>query len=194
MMSNWRAKLRRAQKRPALPQLVHTFTVQKPFCSPARSVIMSALQPYGVPVLALTESVSKISIKDYAKLAKIELRTFENLKYGPGAVVFLPLAMEARVTVPAQQAQWAEYLLERTMRLAVTGGRINKDNRRWADQHGGNMPTPWDAQEGKAYARQQERLHRPGQGEAWIESSCKEGNDVWQAVMKAANEAKKKNR
>lgn len=188
----WRSKARQGAKRStgkakAKPQGAHTFVVQKPFCSPARDGIYTALESYGVPILKYSERNSMISLSSYTKMAHIELRTFENLKYGPAAILYLPKAIEARVTVPAAQAEWAEYLIERTMRFAVVGGRIEKRNREWADQHGGKMPAPWDARASIASARQRSGgIAPPPDGEPWIETSCKSGRAVWDAVMDAA--------
>ena len=93
-------------------------------------------------------------------MAKIELKRMENLRYGPAALMWLPLAMQATVTVKKSQAEWAEYLLERTKRMCVVGGRINSKNRDWANHHNGQMPRPW------------------------IEKSCSEGNEIWSQVSK----------
>lgn len=139
----------------------HTFTVQKPFCCHAPPLIKEALEPYGVKILALNDIGSvKVSITNYAQMAKIELKRMENLRYGPAALMWLPLAMQATVTVKKSQAEWAEYLLERTKRMCVVGGRINSKNRDWANHHNGQMPRPW------------------------IEKSCSEGNEIWSQVSK----------
>lgn len=138
---------------------VHTFTVQKPFCCPASPLIMQALEPYGVKIVAMGQDRRvNISTANYAQLAKIELKRMENLKYGPIAVVWLPLAIECDVTVRESQAEWAEYLIERSKRMCVIKGRINKQNRDWANRHDGEMPKPW------------------------LETSCSEGKNVWGQV------------
>ena len=138
---------------------VHTFTVQKPFCCGPRQLIIQALQPYGVKIVSLghDERVN-ISIKDYAQLAKIELKRMENLRYGPMAVMWLPMAMQCTVTVRKSQAEWAEYLIERSKRMCVVKGGINSKNRDWANRHDGQMPRPW------------------------VEKSCSEGNSIWKQV------------
>jgi len=98
-------------------QGTHNFTVQKAYCTPARAVILQALNTYGVPVS---------NYKEYVKGGTIR-----------------PIAQEATFSVPKQQAVWAEYLMERTRRLAVVGGRIDGRNREWAGRYDGRMPVPW---------------------------------------------------
>lgn len=137
----------------------HTFTVQKPFCCEPRQLVMQALEPYGVKIISLGEDHQvNISVKDYAQLAKIELKRMENLRYGPMAVMFLPMAMACDVTVRKSQAEWAEYLIERSKRMCVVKGGINSKNRDWANRHDGQMPRPW------------------------VEKSCSEGNGIWSQV------------
>lgn len=137
---------------------LHKLSVQKPFCSPAKYEVLQALEPYGIKVHRCIDVPAMVSVKDFARLMKVELREFENLRYGPMAITLLPMACQANVWVSEAQANWAEYLIERTQRLAVVGGSMNGNNRRWADQHDGKMPRPW------------------------VEKSCKEGQDIWQQV------------
>lgn len=172
------------------PSGYHTFTVQKPFCAPCRDFVYTALEPYGIPVFNYSEKATGLSIKDAAKLWKIELRTFENLKYGPGAATFLPFAQQATFSVPKAQASWAEYLIESTGRLCVTGGRIDAKNRKWGDRRLGKMPTPWDKRAGVQYA--QSRIQPPENGKPWIESSCSAGKKLWQEVNIRVKKARSK--
>lgn len=144
---------------------VHTFTVQKPFCCGPRQLVMQALEPYGVKILSLgPDERVNISVTNYAQLAKIELKRMENLRYGPMAVMWLPMAMQCTVTVKKSQAEWAEYLIERSKRMCVVGGRINSKNRDWANAHDGQMPRPW------------------------VEKSCSEGNSLWSQVSSIKQE------
>jgi hypothetical protein len=153
--TGWRKSIRKPKKAstgrrrgPARTDLgVHEFVVEKPYCSPARGVILAALSPYAVPVSNFSEGV----------------------KMGNVGGKPVPLTQEARFTVPAQQAEWAEYLLERTGQLAITHGRVNARNRGWASKYGGEMPPAWC----------------PKQGEAAIEPGCKEGHAAWQAALQA---------
>lgn len=138
---------------------VHTFTVQKPFCCGPRQLIIQALEPYGVKIVSLgPDEQVNISIKDYAQLVRIEAKRMENLRYGPMIVMCLPLAMQCTVTVKKAQAEWAEYLIERSKRMCVVKGGINSKNRDWANRHDGQMPRPW------------------------VEKSCSEGNSIWRQV------------
>lgn len=147
-----------------------TITVAKPYCSPARSIITGALEPYGVKIHGIRERVIKVSLSDFARRMKIELKTFENLKFGPGAPFFLPMAVHAKVTVNAGAAAWAEYLLLRTGKLYVPGQYVDPRNQAWAEKHGGTMPPAW------------------GEGKPWLEASCKEGVDVWQPIKEATKQ------
>lgn len=153
-----------------------TITVAKPYCSPARSIITGALQPYSVKIHAIEEHTKLISIRDFARRMKVELRTFENLKYGLAAPAYLPMCIIANVTVNEAAAAWAEYLLLRTGLLYVPGRYVDPRNEAWAARHGGQMPPAW------------------GKGQPWIERTCSEGMKQWAAVKEAAKRepAKKK--
>ena len=155
---------------------MHTLTVQKPFCAPCRDRLMTAFyladaphqtngdKRYGVPLYNLRERVQTVSVKDAAKLWKIELKDRENLKYGPMALAFMPMAWQATFEVPKQQAKWAEYLCER-IGLAVVSGSVDGTARRNADKHGFKPPPRWD---GKS---------------PLIETTCSEGVELWQALQ-----------
>lgn len=170
--------------------------VIKPYCAPVRSKLYNCLEPYGIPIVDFIERPSVTSIRDYAAKSRIELRTFENLKFGPLAPMYLPLHYEATFKVPAAQAAWAEYLIESTKRLHVAAShRINKKNRAWGNRRSG-MPTPWNAKEGRDYARagaENARRGAPPDGKAWIEDDCTEGNDIWKQVQEIRKKESKKN-
>lgn len=137
---------------------VHTFTVQKPYCCPAAPLIRRALETYGVKIINLgADSNVMLDPRDFLTQAKMRS---PNEPWATGLIgtAMLPLAVQCKVTVRKSQAEWAEYLLERTKRLYVIGGRINSKNRDWADRHNGKMPRPW------------------------IEKSCSEGNGIWSQV------------
>lgn len=141
-----------------------TLTVAKPYCMPARSIILSALNPYKVKIFRLSESTYRISLSDWARRMEIERKTYENLKYGSAAVMWLPTAIVAKVTVRRKAAAWAEYLMLRTGQLYVRGKYFEPRNAEWAKRHGGKMPPRWD------------------DGEPWIEKSCSQGMKVWGTV------------
>lgn len=146
-----------------------TLHIAKPYCMPSRPIITSALQPYGVQIHSVYEEVHKLSVHDFLRRMKIEIRNWENLKFGPAAPLFLPSAWHAKVVVNEAAASWAEYLLLRTGKLYVPGKYQNPRNQAWATQHGGKMPPAW--KDGKA---------------PWIEVSCKDGVEAWQQVKDAA--------
>lgn len=150
-----------------------TIAVAKPYCFPARNIITGALQPYGVKVHAIREEVIRVSLLDFARRMRVELRTWDNLRYGPAALVFLPMAIHARVTVNEPAAAWAEYLLLRTGKLYVPGAYVDPRNAAWAARHGGRMPPQWN------------------EGKPWIEASCKEGISAWQPVKATASKRPK---
>lgn len=154
------------------PYRPHRITVQKPFCTPCRERVLTVLydgrypdgdKKYGVPFFNYRETVTTASLKDAAKLLKIEFRDNENFAKG----YLLPMASQASFDVPKQQANWAEYLLERAG-LAVVRGGVNRRNRRNADKYNRKLPPRWDGT-------------RP-----WIERGCKEGLDQWSEFVKQA--------
>lgn len=153
-----------------------TLTVAKPYCMPARPIIEKALKRYGVKIFDIKEHVEKISLVDFARRMEIELKTFENLKFGPAAPMFLPMAVVAKVRVRRKAAAWAEYLMLRTGRLYVPGKYFEPKNHEWAKKHNGIMPPAW--QEGKP----------------WIENSCDKGLAQWEPVKQAAREAERQQR
>jgi len=101
------------------PQGTHTFIVHKPCCTPARDTIYTALEPRGVEIVRYRETM--VYAGDPPK----------------------PSAQEARVVVRASQANWVEYLMERTRRLHIVDGRIDVRNAEWAAKYQGKLPTPW---------------------------------------------------
>lgn len=150
-----------------------TLHIAKPYCMPSRPIIMKALQPYGVKVYSVHEQVHKISLHDFMRRMRVEVRNWENLKFGPAALMWLPGAWHAEVVVNEAAAAWAEYLLLRTGKLYVPGAYQNPRNQQWAAQHGGQMPPAW------------------GKGQPWIERTCSEGMQQWAAVKEAAKKKKK---
>lgn len=136
---------RRSGQRPT-PNVerLHRIVTHKPYCAPSRQIITGALGNHGVRFYNFSEEVLTSTGTDFARRMKIEAKQRENLKYGPWAAAYLPMAWEATFYVSKDQASWAEYLLERTQRLMVVDGRVDKRNRSWADRHDGVMPTPWD--------------------------------------------------
>lgn len=158
-----------ARRQPKKQAGTTTLTFAKPYCMPSRPIIMKALQPYGVKVYSVHEQVHKISLHDFMRRMRVEVRNWENLKFGPAALMWLPAAWHAEVVVNEAAAAWAEYLLLRTGKLYVPGAYQNPRNEAWAARHGGQMPPAW--KDGKA---------------PWIEKSCNEGVKQWQAVYGAA--------
>ncbi|MGE3487943.1 MAG: hypothetical protein AB7L09_24750 [Nitrospira sp.] len=144
-----------------------TLHIAKPYCMPSRPIITKALQPYGVKVWGIHEQVHKISLRDCLRRMRVELRTFDNLKFGPAGVIWLPAAWHAEVVVNEAAAAWAEYLLLRTGKLYVPGAYQNPRNQQWAAQHGGKMPPAW--KDGKA---------------PWIETNCGDGMDAWRELKR----------
>ena len=156
---------------------MHTLTVQKPFCAPCRDRLLTAFymadaehwtggdKRYGVPIYNLREYPMLVSVKDAAKLWKIEQRDMENLKFGAAAIVFMPMAWQATFEVPAQQAKWAQYLCER-IGLAVVSGGLDTNARRNADKYNFKPPPRWDGRE------------------VQIETTCSEGVELWQALQR----------
>ena len=173
---------------------LHEFVVQKPYCAPCRKRVFTALNPYGIPVFRYEEWEDTISIMDAAAIWKIELKTFENLKYGPAGIGFLPMAQAARFNVPANRARWAYYLLRSSGLLAVVKG----DKREWqSDSAADHLPTAWDKTAGIKAAVNLEfsPLVPPGAGKAWIESGCDSANELWKQIQQIKDsEVKRRNK
>ena len=100
----------------------------KGYCTPARDHILTALQPYGVRVLGISESI-----------------VYSGLQ---------PQAINASVWIGRSQAQWAEYLLLRTQTFKLRGRLINRRNQEWAHRHDRRMPTPWSSKPAKPWIEQ----------------------------------------
>lgn len=151
-------------------QDTRTLTIAKPYCMPARGIVTKALQPYGVKIYSYHEEVQKLELRGFLRRMGVEIRKWENLKFGPGAIMWLPQAWVAQVEVSEKQAAWAEYLMLRTGRLYVPGRYVNKRNADWAARHGGHMPPAW-------------KDKKP-----WIEGGCKDGAAAWQPIKEATKE------
>lgn len=176
---------------------LHTFVVEKPFCCPPDEIVTAALHPIGVPVFNLTSWVEQQSLKHFAERMKIEMRTFENLQYGPFAPGFLPMAFRAKFQVPKSRANQAEYWLWRTRRVIVVGGEVNPRNRVSAVRHNGKMPRASDPSKGQAYARALQAYAstsptQPTLQAPMLESSCKQAQELWNQVNRMAQGAKPK--
>jgi len=140
--------------------------IAKPFCLPARGIIEPLFRKYGVKLYDIKEKTLMISPLDFARRMKVELRRWENLRYGPAALMWLPMALHATVTVKTSQARWAEYLMIRTGKLYVPGKYFDRRNQAWAEKHGGVLPPAW------------------GDKKPWIETKCKEGVEKWSYLKK----------
>ena len=178
---------RRPRKNYAESEL-HTFVVEKPFCCPPDDIVYAALHPIGIPVFELKSWVEKQSLKNFAERMKIEMKTFENLQYGPFSPGFLPMAFRASFKVPKTRANQAEYWLWRTRRVIVVVGEVNQRNRVSAIAHNGKMPRASDPNSGQAYALYLQG--KPTEQEPMMESSCKQAQELWNQVNKMAQGAK----
>lgn len=179
------------------PSDLHTFVVEKPFCCPADEIVAAALHPIGIPVLNLKSWIENQALSTFAERMKIEVRTFENLKYGPMAPGFLPMAIRASFSVPKSRANQAEYWLWRTRRLIVIDGEINPRNKVAAIKHNGKMPRASDPSKGLAYARALQAYasgsaEKPTMQAPMLESSCKQAQELWAQVHALAKKKKKK--
>lgn len=121
-----------------------TITVAKPYCTPARDGVMTALNSYGVVIHDFSESTESHKI-----LGKL-----------------VPMLQVAEVTVSAQAASWAEYLLLRSGKFRIYGKYQDKRNEAWASRHGGQMPPAWE------------------KGKPYIESGCAAGKEAWRNAKK----------
>lgn len=189
MIPDWRSSGR--ARRPERPQPKRMYTeivVQKPYCAPARGKILTALQPRGVIVgpQDIREQVVLTSVKTLLQRFKIELKTWENLKYGGpiGLAMFMPKAVQATVKVRTTQAAWAEYLLAASGHFTIEKG-VDRKQREAGYRRNGDMPTPWDGAETRAYVKQQRQDDTP-----LIDADCREGNALWSQFLDAVETAK----
>lgn len=139
-----------------------TITVSKPYCSPARNIITSTFDRYGVKIFDLKEKVEGVGLHQIIQQRNLDPSTFDN-----DMPKVLPVAQVARVTVSEKQAVWAEYLLLRTGKLSIVGQYQNRRNEQWAKQHRGRMPPAWQ------------------DGQPWIERSCSDGMAAWQPLTRS---------
>lgn len=153
-------------------QGMHEFTVQKPYCSPARGVILAALENYGPSVHDYQEYTREASLGHMFDLAKIP--GDDGLADALNRMT-VPMVQEAKFKVPRQIAGWAEYLMWSSGNLVVVGGVVDPKNRERGLRRRGRMPTPW----------------YPRPGEAAIEPGCKEGHAAWQRAAALIEQAKK---
>lgn len=142
-----------------------TLTVAKPYCSPARHIITGTLDQYGVRIYGYSEQVRTLSPAQALKNLRVKASVMES---ATRIMDPLPTAQVAQVTVSANAAAWAEYLLLRTGKLYCPNGYVARRNAEWAKRHGGQMPPAWK------------------DGKPWIERSCKEGMRAWEPLRKAA--------
>lgn len=98
--------------------------VAAPMCTPARTHVRNALQPYGVKHSIAGEYLGSYNGQFVQGLNDAYL-------------------MVAEVWVNDQAAKWAEYLLLRSGKLQLVSKPLDKRNLKWALQWGGAMPRPW---------------------------------------------------
>ena len=94
-----------------------TIIVAKPYCQPARGIIESIFEKYGVKLHGYKE----------------------RLEYIDG----IPGLVTATVKVSSKQAVWAEYLLLRSHHFMLRSQPKNKRNLEWASKHN-VMPESWN--------------------------------------------------
>lgn len=164
---------------------LHRFTVEKPFCTPCRSILIPLAEKYEIPMYNYEEGVNKISLREVAKRMRVELKTFENLKYGNAAVVYLPMSCWATFDVPAARARWFEDIIHYSRRCYVTKGTIDPKSfdRGWK----GEIRHAWKEQPG--YRGRVGTGGIRGSGPQ-VEATCKQGKDLWDQVSKLAKGAK----
>lgn len=107
-------------------------TVAKAACTPARDLVKTALQPYGVKIKALR------GYSLYPDGSK-----GNDTQWIANDAGQFPARNVAEVTVNDQAAAWAEYLLLRTGRLELLSRPYDQRNERWAAKWAGAMPKPW---------------------------------------------------
>ena len=99
--------------------------VAKGWCIPARGVMLTALEPYGIVIHDIGEDI----IPDPAT----------------------PSYIDAWVRVNPAAASWVEYLLLCTGQFQLLTQPQNRRNAEWAARHEGQMPTPWGMAKGERW-------------------------------------------
>lgn len=108
----------------------HQFVVRKAYCCPARNILLTTLQPYGIHVSGVSEYVVFSDVR-------VDGRTQKT-----------PAYQECKFYVSKKQANWTEYLLFRSKQFVVMTGFVNRvSNERWAARHD-TMPRPWSTRGG----------------------------------------------
>lgn len=174
---------------------LHEFTVTKPFCAPCRSTLQQLSDKFEIPLYEYREGVSVLSVKNLAKRLRIELRTFENLKYGPMAPGFLPMANWARFKVPLARARWFEDIINYDGRLLVQRGSLDAGSyargQRGAIRHAWKELPGYDGPIGSGGIRSQKVLGMTLGEKPPIEKSCTAGKGLWEQVDKIRKEHKR---
>lgn len=190
-----RPSRRRDQKpsaRRISPSPTHTLTVQKPYCAPCRRKVLKALEPFGVVVLnregSMNERTVKTDLRTIGQRLKIEMRTFENLKYaGVGLIQYLPRANECDVVVRSGQAGWAEDLLCASGWFVITGGHIDGRGLDSTFGSGGKLPQSKWSQHTADWARGQARYAGLSGKLAALDddgADCEKAKRAWSEVLK----------
>ena len=93
-------------------------------CTPTRTHVRNALQPYGVKFGIGAEYWGDVAGQAVIRASDAYLQVCE-------------------VLVNDQAAVWAEYLMVRSGKLQLISKPLDRRNLRWALQWGGAMPRPW---------------------------------------------------
>lgn len=183
---------KRCKRRKQSEQGLHAFKVEKPFCAPCTVAVAELSNKYELPIYGYKESVSQTSIKDFARKMRMELKSFENLKYGPAAIAFLPLACTATFQVPKARARWFEDIINYDGRLQIVEGTI--DPKSYARGKRGKIRYAWKERadyQGSVGAGGIKSYKMAGMevGQSpQVESNCKKGNAIWKQVDKIVKE------
>lgn len=94
-----------------------TIIVAKPVCTPARGIIESIFEKYGVKLHGYKEKIEYIN--------------------------GIPGLIEATIRVSSKQAVWAEYLLLRSQKFMLWSKPLHPKNLEWATKHK-VMPESWN--------------------------------------------------
>ena len=110
-------------------------------------MLLTALQPYEIPVFDFEEWDVQV-----------------NGMY---------ICVQARFKVPAEQAEWAEYLIYRSKNFVIAKGNLNYKNKRWAAKYQ-SMPNAWRPRQS---AKNAARKGNSGIM-AWHEAGCPRRDQV----------------
>ena len=160
------------------PRGLHTFTITRPWCAPPKQYFMNCLYPFHVPIKRYYESLDKISLRDYARINRLNIR-------GDMPNINVTQAWRIQLSVPEGQAGFAENLIVASRAGAIVKGHIKGygiDSKMGSE---GRMPRyAWNGAESirQASAQSAPMVQPEGDGVVWSMRDCKEAKELQEQI------------